>query len=103
PLGQVAVARGLISEDQLLQAMAEQHNLKTVNLAEVKPQPEATAMVNETMAGVYKILPLAVKDKVLTIAIGDPGNLAALDDLRNLLGVNEVVAQLATPQAIAEA
>src|SRR5262249_12480455 len=33
-LGQVAVARGLITEDQLLRALAEQHGLKVINLQE---------------------------------------------------------------------
>ena len=40
PTGQVAVSRGLINDEQLLQALAEQHGLKIVNLQEVKPQPE---------------------------------------------------------------
>jgi type IV pilus assembly protein PilB len=103
PTGQVAVSRGLINQDQLLQALGEQHGLKIVNLAEAKPTPEALQLVPETMASVYKIVPLSLKDKVLTIAIGDPNNLHAIDDLRNLLSVSEVVAQLSTPAAIAEA
>src|SRR5262249_52453592 len=85
------------------QALGEQHGLKVVNLQEVKPQAEALALVPETMASVYKVLPLYLKDKVLTIALGDPNNLAALDDLRNLLGINEVVANLAPPGLITEA
>src|SRR5262245_23216916 len=36
-VGHVALSRGLITEDQLLQAVAEQHNLKVVNLEEQKP------------------------------------------------------------------
>jgi type IV pilus assembly protein PilB len=103
PVGQAAVSRGLINEDQLLQALGEQHGLKIVNLQEVKPQPEALQLVPETMANVYKIVPLSFKDKVLTIAIGDPNNLAALDDLRNLLNITEVQAYLTMPQAITEA
>ena len=99
---QTAVARGLITDDQLLQALAEQNGLKVVNLEDFKPQAEALQMVPETMASVYKILPLSLKDKVLTIAIGDPSNLTAVDDLRNLLTVSEVVAQLASPKAIAD-
>jgi len=101
--GQTAVARGLINEDQLLQALAEQHGLKLAKLDDLKPQPEAITAVPETMASVYKILPISYKDKVLTIAIGDPNNLPALDDIRNLLGVAEVIALLATPRAIEDA
>src|SRR6266540_6695783 len=98
--GQIAVARGLITEEQLLQALAEQNGLKVINLEEVKPQAEALALVPETMASVYKILPISLKEKVLTIAIGDPNNLTAIDDLRNLLNVSEVQALLAPPKAI---
>jgi type IV pilus assembly protein PilB len=103
PIGQVCVSRGLITEDQLLLTLAEQHGLKTVNLEEVKPLPEALTLVPETMATVYKILPLTFKDKVLTIALSDPSNMAAIDDLRNLLGINEVKPSLASAKAISEA
>jgi type IV pilus assembly protein PilB len=101
--GQVAIARGLITEDQLLQALAEQFGMKTVNLEEVKPTPEALTLVPQNMADVYKVVPLSVKDKVLTIALGDPNNATAVDDLRNLLSIPEVIALLASPKAIAEA
>ncbi len=103
PIGQVALARGLITEEQLLQALAEQFNLKVVNLQEVKPQPEAIQAVPETMASVYKVLPLTYKDNVLTVAMADPANLAALDDLRNFLGVKQVVPVLASQRALQEA
>jgi type IV pilus assembly protein PilB len=100
--GQVAVARGLITEEQLLTALADQHGLKVVALDEIKPQNEATTLVPETMASVYKILPLSYRDNHLVVALSDPGNLAALDDLRNFLGVKEVTAMVASPKAIAE-
>jgi type IV pilus assembly protein PilB len=98
--GQAAVQRGLINEDQLMAALAEQNNIKLVNLTEVKPSPEALTLVPETMASVYKVVPISIKDKSLTVAIGDPNNLPAMDDLRNLLNVNEVVAMLAPQEAI---
>jgi type IV pilus assembly protein PilB len=101
--GQTAVARGLINEDQLFTALADQQGLKVINLEDIKVTPEATALVAETMASVYKILPLTYRDNVLTIALSEPSNLAPLDDLRNLLGIKEVVAMVATPKAIAEA
>jgi type IV pilus assembly protein PilB len=65
-LGQAVLARGLINEDQLLQALAEQHGLKVVNLQEVKPTPEALALVPETMASTYKLVPLSYKDEILS-------------------------------------
>ena len=101
-VGQVVLGRGLVTEEQLMEALAEQHGLKVVNLNEVKPQAEALALVPETMAQVYKIAPVSVKDGVLTVAMSDPGNLGALDDLRNFIGVKEVKAVIAGQKSILE-
>jgi type IV pilus assembly protein PilB len=101
--GQVAVSRGLITNDQLLQALGEQYGLKVVNLDEMKPQSEATQLVPESMAQVYKVVPLTLKDKVLTVAVGDPNHLAGLDDMRNLLGMNEVNAVLVPSEKLPDA
>ncbi len=102
-LGQAALAKGLVTEDQLYQALAEQFGMKLVNLSEIKFQQEAIEKVPETMASVYKVVPIALKDGALTVAIGDPNSLPALDDLRNFIGVKEVNAMLASPKSLAEA
>ncbi|MEI7853519.1 MAG: ATPase, T2SS/T4P/T4SS family [Planctomycetota bacterium] len=102
-LGTVAVSRGLVNEDQLVKALAEQSNIKIGNLNEQKSQPEALLLVSETMASMYKVIPLTFKDKILSVAIVDPNNLTSVDDLRNLLGLNEVIPYLVTPTAFEEA
>ncbi|MFM7110544.1 MAG: ATPase, T2SS/T4P/T4SS family, partial [Planctomycetota bacterium] len=101
-LGETVMARGMINGEQLLQVLAEQNGLKLASLADAKPSPEALAMVPQTMAAVYKVMPLSVKDKVLTIVVSDPANASAADDLRNLLNLNEVVVQLSTQEAMNE-
>jgi type IV pilus assembly protein PilB len=101
--GHVALSRGMITEEQLLKAVAEQHGLRIANMDEARPTPEALALVSETMASLYKILPLTVVDNTLICVMGDPTNLAALDDLRNFVGVKDVQALLATPRAIENA
>jgi type IV pilus assembly protein PilB len=102
PVGQVALGRGLVTEDQLLQALADQFGLRVLPAEELKPSTEALQLVPETMASVYKILPLSYKDKALTVVLGDPVHLPALDDLRNFLGIKEVQAVLANPKSITE-
>src|SRR5205085_1774641 len=84
------------------QALADQFSLKLLAPEDLKPMAEALTLVPETMASVYKVLPLSFKDNVLTVVLGDPSNLPALDDLRNFLGVKEVVATLANPSSIGE-
>ncbi len=102
-VGQVALNRGLITEEQLLQAVAELHGMRLVNLEEEKPTPQAIQMVQQTMAEVYKILPMKYENGVLTVAMADPNNLQALDDLRNFIGLGQVEAVLATPKQLEEA
>lgn len=102
PIGQVAVTKGLITELQLMQALADQFGLKFLSAEEIKPSAEALNMIPETVATVFKVVPLSVKDGVVTVVIGDPMNLPSLDDLRNMQGLQEVQACLATPATITE-
>ncbi|WP_437205403.1 GspE/PulE family protein [Planctomicrobium sp. SH664] len=85
-IGQVAKRMGLVTEAQVTEALAEQFGMPVVNLEETNIPPKVLELVPETMAGVYKIMPISLKDNVLTVAMADPQNLAALDDLRNFLG-----------------
>lgn len=103
PLARIVLDRGMVSEDQLLQAKGEQHGLPVVNLEESKPTPEAVKLVPENMAQVYKILPLSFETDTLTVVMSDPDNLPALDDLRNFLGIKQVTAVLSSARLIEEA
>src|SRR5262249_42681620 len=94
-LGDLAVERGVITGDQLLQATAELHGMRVANLEEIKPNPEAIKLVQETMAKLYKMVPLTFENDTLTVAMSDPNNLMALDDIRNLLGIRTVTPVLA--------
>jgi type IV pilus assembly protein PilB len=102
-LARVVLDRGLVTEDQLLQAQGERHGLTVANLEESKPTPEALKLVPENMAQIYKILPLKFEGDTLTVVMSDPDNLSALDDLRNFLGIKQVEAVLALPRHIEEA
>jgi type IV pilus assembly protein PilB len=102
-VGQAALGRALITEAQLLQALAEQFQLRLLTPEDLKPTPEALTTVNETMASVSKVLPLSYQNNVLTVAISDPvAGLQGLDTLRSFLGIQEVVACLAPQAAITE-
>ena len=85
-LGQVAVRMGMVTEDQVTEALAEQWGMPVINLAETNIPPQVLEIVPETMAEIYKIMPVSMRDDTLTVAMADPQNVAALDDLRNFLG-----------------
>lgn len=86
-IGQVAIRMGFVTEGQVTEALAEQWGMPVVNLAETTIPAKALELVPQTMADVYKIMPISLKDNVLTVAMADPQNLGALDDLRSMLGV----------------
>lgn len=103
-IGQVAKRMGLVTEDQITEALAEQFGMPVINLGETTIPPKVLELVPETMASVYKIMPVSLQDNVLTVAMADPQNLAALDDLRNFLGydVRGAVSSLAEVEASIE-
>jgi len=103
-LGQVAVRLGLVTDAQLSEALAEQWGMQVINLKETTIPPKVLELVPETMASIYKIMPISLKNNVLTVAMADPQNLGALDDLRNFLGydVRGAVASPADVQAAIE-
>jgi type IV pilus assembly protein PilB len=85
-IGQVGIRMGLVTEAQVTEALAEQWGMPVVNLAETNIPPKVLELVPETMAEIYKIMPISLKNDLLTVAMADPQNIAALDDLRNFLG-----------------
>ncbi len=85
-IGQVAVRMGLVTEAQVTEALAEQWGMPVVNLSETNIPAKVLELVPQTMAEIYKIMPVSLKNNVLTVAMADPQNVAALDDLRNFLG-----------------
>lgn len=98
--GQVAIEQKFITPEMLLQALAEQQGMETVDLNDerLKISTKAIEMVPKTMCDLYKCLPLKLEDNVLTIAIADPTNIAAFDDIRSFLSVDDVIGMVA-PEA----
>ncbi len=99
-LSELMIERGFLNDDQLLQANAELHGMKVQNLDDAKPAKEAVQKVPQTMAELYKLVPLSFEGNTLTVVMADPNNLQALDDIKNFLGISEVRAVLAPSSAI---
>jgi type IV pilus assembly protein PilB len=85
-LGKVAEELGLITDEQLVQGLAEQLGLRVIVLAEHKIPPDALGKVTETMAQMYRVVPVDFEGNTLTVATCDPQNLSIQDELRTFLG-----------------
>ncbi len=85
-LGKIAESLGMVTEEQVAQALAEQMGMQTFALSDAVIPPEVLNYITEPMAQLYRIIPIAFKDDTLTIAMCDPQKLQILDELRNFLG-----------------
>jgi len=87
-LGKLAQEMGLITDEQLAQALAEQMGMQVVNLLEATISPEVLALIGETMAQIYRVIPVQFDEEedTLTVATCDPQNLSVQDELRQFLG-----------------
>ncbi len=101
-IGQVAIRMGMVDDAQVTEALAEQWGMPVVDLKETNIPPKVLELVPETMAEIYKVMPISLKDDVLTVAMADPQNIAALDDLRNFLGY-DVRGAVSNPQDVEQA
>ncbi|MDR1957568.1 MAG: Flp pilus assembly complex ATPase component TadA [Planctomycetaceae bacterium] len=98
-MGQVALSLGLVNEDKLAHAFAEQFGYQEINLTDITIPPEVLAHMSEPMAVLYKAVPISFRDDVLTIAMCEPDNLLAVDELKSSLGY-EIRIVVTTPKDI---
>jgi type IV pilus assembly protein PilB len=85
-IGKIAEGMNLVTEEQLIECLAEQMGMQAVSLGDVTIPPEVLAYITEPMAQLYRIVPLSFRDNVLTVAMCDPQKVQILDELRNFLG-----------------
>ncbi|MDZ4076231.1 MAG: ATPase, T2SS/T4P/T4SS family [Hylemonella sp.] len=81
-LGNVLVEMGVLDRQRLTQAVAEQLNIPLVNLREFNIHPEVLALVGREFALEHQVLPLLVTNHALVIAVESPVDADYLDDLR---------------------
>jgi type II secretory ATPase GspE/PulE/Tfp pilus assembly ATPase PilB-like protein len=94
-----AIRRSLITDDEILTALASRFRMKIANLSIVSSQ--ARELVPEQLARKYRIVPLAISDSVLDIATADPHDLDCERTLAFALG-RTIRMSLASPTKIAE-
>jgi type IV pilus assembly protein PilB len=88
-LGRVLVEQGVLTESQLVAALARQIGLRFVDLQEHAVDGSATGRVTGAVARRHTALPIGYNDEgKLLVAMADPGNVFALDDFRSMTGMD---------------
>src|SRR2546426_4658182 len=80
-LGRILVEQKVATEKQIAQALAAQLDLPLVNLASARIDPKAVKLVPEALARKRRVLPLVLEGEHLVIAMADPLDVYAVDDV----------------------
>jgi type IV pilus assembly protein PilB len=102
PLTRVLVDEGIVAEADLVRALAGHIGLEYVNLAEANIDPAAAALLPESLARRYMVIPIGFEDDRLVVAMADPGNVLVVDDIRAVTG-HRVLPRIATRGDIEDA
>jgi len=93
---------GYATGEEVMRAIAEQHGLEYVNLAEVTIPPSVVELVPESVARENVAIPLSESDGKLTVVVSDPLDYDTFEKLRFILNRHIEIA-LAPREAILEA
>ena len=88
PLARYLFSQKLATEDDLVQAMAEEVGLEFVDLTAYPVDPNVAALIPEPVARRHMVLALRLEDGVPIVAMANPTDVFAMDDLRSIMGRN---------------
>ena len=71
-IGALLVELGALSEREVSEVLAAQLNLALVDLGDQSPQPDAVAMLAESVARAHLAIPMSRSGETLVIAVADP-------------------------------
>lgn len=86
PLGDILVAQGAISEDILVAALSELHQVQRVGLADFEPDYDLARRLPERLARTLRALPVAETDETVLLAVARPLDAAASAEVEAALG-----------------
>ncbi len=86
-IGEIALSKGWVTKADLNQALARRLGCKFLDLAVTRVDPVALELISERDARRYSAIPVAFVDEhTVLVAMADPSNIVAIDDLRILTG-----------------
>lgn len=83
-LGRVLVDAGFASEEGIARALARQLGADFVDLRDFQPRPELVKLLPEAQARRFRALPLDEKNSLLRVGMADPTDLAAFDEIARI-------------------
>ncbi|HEC24985.1 MAG TPA: hypothetical protein ENI54_03095, partial [bacterium] len=91
-LGRALISLGILSEDNILDALSSQLGLKKIDLSKIIIDPAIGKLIPEALSRQFKMIGISLSDDILTVALSDPLNVFATDALkRNISHDIEIV------------
>ncbi len=87
-LGAALASLGIISEDNILNALSSQIELKKIDLSKIIVDPAVGRILPEVLSRQFKMVAVSLKDGILTVALSDPLNVFATDALKKHVDYN---------------
>jgi len=81
-IGFALVRLGFVAEDQLTRALAKQFRVPAVDLEKVEVEEKILRLVPEAVAMKHRVLPLRKVGRTLTVAMANPTDMGAIDNLK---------------------
>jgi type IV pilus assembly protein PilB len=101
-LGDTLRELGFVSEETLMEFLARQLFIPSIDLDKTNIDEEVVKLIPEAISRKNRMIAIAKVENLLTLAMCDPLDLFALDDVRSLTGC-QVVAVVATEKSIHKA
>ncbi|MDV6315942.1 GspE/PulE family protein [Idiomarina sp. HP20-50] len=89
-LGATLTDLGFISEQQLLEFLAQQLKLPLISISERKIPPEAFKLLPEVQARRHRALVIEADDDKALVGMSDPADLSSIDSINQLLAPRQV-------------
>jgi len=87
-LGSALTALGILSEDNILDALSSQIGLKKIDLSKIIIDQPVGRLISEGLSRQFKMAAISLSGEVLTVALSDPLNVFATDALKRHINYN---------------
>ncbi len=101
-LGSILIRLGFINEEQLIGFLSRQYGVPSITLSQLVVDTEVLKLVPPAIAKKYEVLPVRRMGNSLALAMADPTNVFALDDISFMTNL-QVLPLVASQSAIKKA
>jgi hypothetical protein len=101
--GEILLRKKFIAPLLLYKALAEQYNMRFVDLKRTRINAKAVALIPKNIATQYHLIPIELSNDTLVVGIGNPINIWPEQEIKQLAKVSQIRTVLCLPEDIKQA